>query len=1082
MHRTAFLVACTLTAALAWSGLVSRDLSDPTGNAWEENPWVTAGGSFSAVDPENRPDGVPPSAKALRIQVDFPGKRFAYWGVGPKQKELPGNPQRLTLWARRCAPNDYSGEIILAGSDKKERKFPVKLPKDPNSLAWQRTEIDIPQDIPRPITFSHISIHNWGERGRQEAYSRASEILDLRLWTDLETTPVDQRPVTLAMQYPAVGNIFYHGEQKPTLRLSIGSWLGEKRTLDITLQVRSATGETRTAKPLRLDCLDTLVQDIPLPFTEPGAYQVQTTIQGLGTNQPHTSRYIVCPRPPELTDRQKLYSPYGLNVHGGQYVGYERFARLGFVWIRDYAFNFHWMNRARGEGAYAGWPWYPKILDAARRNGLLTLPCLMGALTYRDNPKDPSANPATPTDQWRRQLALIVATFPELHAWELDNEVDCWTHEPYGNYHQTFASIIKNISPKTWTVSEGCAGIAVRRTREQVLAGYYDHIDVVNGHRYCGVDAPEYSKFNANTGQGEARQELTRDTFRNWKRAATADGKDRQLWITEWGWDTRAGQIVTEWEQAAYLQRGWLLACANGIDKIFWYWFYDSDTDKPQNFFDGCGIYDRFRDPKPVAAAFAALRWFLPADMVSVGYVNFSPNAMAQVYRLKDGRLVAAAFKVHKDGADYTLQQPKAEGVYDMFGGRVADGGKRKLDIAPTWYVGLDPKTEWLAQTGMDVLSDLFTRAVAGEPMSVRVSNDGEYAIRTPDGWKTERVAGGFEVTPPAGTPRGDATLMVTGRKGKTEKRMPIEVDVVPEAFAQSTAADPVDGGFSVSYVNQSYTTRTHCVKAELPKGWKVEPETVKVCLASDAKTNLSFRLVSSVPLERMRPGESPKLAIFNEQGVRIDTVPVIPRDYTIRRLEKFQADGNLGEWREAHRLPSWMVGPNGEKEGSKIWMGWTKEGLAIAVDVANSRCFSSDPRSFWRATDCLELLFNGKGFGANGDKDWTPSHHQLWFCPQASAQRVYAGYWSRRKDQQTEYDLPDVRGFTLKGEQGYRMELLVPWSRLKGFSPKSGAKCGLSLALKILGAKAERSIFWPEAKSEKMLTCPWFWGRVTLE
>lgn len=39
--------------------------------------------------------------------------------------------------------------------------------------------------------------------------------------------------------------------------------------------------------------------------------------------------------PPALTEKQKDNSPYGINVHGGSYVGYDKFAKLGFTWVRD---------------------------------------------------------------------------------------------------------------------------------------------------------------------------------------------------------------------------------------------------------------------------------------------------------------------------------------------------------------------------------------------------------------------------------------------------------------------------------------------------------------------------------------------------------------------------------------------------------------------------------------------------------------------------------------------------------------------------------------------------------------------------
>src|SRR5574344_86265 len=168
-------------------------------------------------------------------------------------------------------------------------------------------------------------------------------------------------------------------------------------------------------------------------------------------------------------------------------------------------------------------------------------------------------------------MAHFMASFPTLPAFEIDNEIDGrldpWGPQ-YAAYHKAFGKIVKAVAPDRWAVESGVAGIYPDATRKHVKNGDFADIDVCNGHRYCGIDAPEVSKSNANTGQGEAKKTFLRDVYREWKRAATADGKDRQLWITEWGWDTRAGQIVSEWEQAAYLQRGYMLGLGNGVDKM----------------------------------------------------------------------------------------------------------------------------------------------------------------------------------------------------------------------------------------------------------------------------------------------------------------------------------------------------------------------------------------------------------------------------------------------------------------------------------------------------------------------------------
>ena len=76
------------------------------------------------------------------------------------------------------------------------------------------------------------------------------------------------------------------------------------------------------------------------------------------------------PVPRELSRQQKLASPYGLNVHSGEKVVLVPFRRAGIVWFREYAFSFDWLLRAKGkDGSYAGWPYYPKIVQAYQDAG-----------------------------------------------------------------------------------------------------------------------------------------------------------------------------------------------------------------------------------------------------------------------------------------------------------------------------------------------------------------------------------------------------------------------------------------------------------------------------------------------------------------------------------------------------------------------------------------------------------------------------------------------------------------------------------------------------------------------------------------
>ena len=1107
-------------ASFAAPEIVSKDIGDPEMNGWKPGDWVTAAGKIIALD--ERPDDpdAPKGAKALRFETAYPGQ-FGGWMAHPTDGGLlPGKPVKFTGWARKG--NKWGTYMAFSFEDANTNSFEIawkkpasELPEDKKNLPfdrrpgvdlteqWQKFEMVVPSEVNHkfkdkdgkektekmpirfPIKLVSASQNNWYDKGNRA--TRWIDIYDFRLHTDMEGIPVADRPFSLRLTYPATGNVFYSKEQKPEITVSVNSWLGEERTIKFDATAVSAYGEERKIVLPDFKVLDGASASWPLPFDEPGAYKVTVKVSGTPKELTLKSRYAVALRPRELNDEEKEASTYGINVHGGGFVGYENFSRLGFIWVRDYAYNFHWMNNARGDGKYAGWPWYPKILKGAEDQGMKTLPCLMGGVTMKASVKnDPSWWPSA---DWRRQMAQIVSAFPTITAWELDNETDgtVWTDlDAYGRYCQAFGDICAATRPDAKAVSPGLASIYVEFTQKLVEKGYFRNISVVNGHRYCGQDAPEYAKQNLNTGASEAKPAYLRDLWRHWKKAATCDGKFRELWVTEWGWDTLAGQPVSEIEQAAYMQRKWVLAMGNGVEKMFWYWYYDDNTDTPNYFFAGCGIYDRYHEPKPSAPAFACMRTFIPGKYEYLGTANFGPNHMAQIVKA-DGKIVALAYKIRKDGSDLEIKDEKAERITDMFG-KVQKRGTRKLGIDPTWYVGLDPNSDWLKQCPMDLNSDFYVRNVGGEPIRIEVTGPDkyEYSVNPPKGWTVEKRPYGFDVTGPAGLERGNTTFTVTGKNGKIAKTMTIDVDIVPQAFAKS-GATAFDGAFKLDVTNQSSTDQVFVVKAELPQGWSVEPAEVKTAvLAPEERTTLDFKLASHKPVDPSATGAAnPKLAVLNSTGMQVDYAPIIPRQWTMHRIDgsKIRLDGDLSDWTDRNRVNSFMIGPSGDKDPSKFYFGYAKAGLYVALDIDDSKCFTADPGSFWRAADCLEIQMTTPGGVAfKEDAPWTVFDHQFWFCPLADEKRVFAGFWGNCDGQKVEGDLKDVKTGLVKTARGYRAEIFIPAARFKDWEAmKPGAEIGLSFTLVVQGFVKEHELYWPSSKREKTMKQPWKWAKVKL-
>ena len=504
---------------------------------------------------------------------------------------------------------------------------------------------------------------------------------------------------------------------------------------------------------------------------------------------------------PDRTDQQKLRSPYGLNVHSGEKVVLVPFRKAGIVWFREYAFSYDWLLRAKGEnGRYAGWPNYPQIISAYQDAGG---PLPAGPPEIDGAPKlvDGRVQGRVGPDRfWTREITNIINAFPEISHWELSNEYDLpadhgkaeelidWAN--YRAYHRQFANILFLLGGGDLVaVENGRAGIWPQRELRCVQSGDFDHIGAVNSHYYCGTDAPEVSLSNFNMGTESKAPSLLFDDLRAVKRAAQADQKDRQSWLTEFGWDTLAGPVVSDYEQAVYLPRAWMMAMAAGTDKAFW--FYNFDAPHPKQFFDGCGLLNAQGEPKLALCALAGLTSVLPNPSY-VGDVNAGDNTCGYVFRNED-KLVAALWTIQGDTGPTVPFQ--AERLQDYLGNPIA-GRTARLTMAPVYAVGLNPRDRWYKQTAYSLDTPHLVPAAAGDPVRpvLRINNNrGEpiscqIGLILPSGWKAENstvstsiapgevkdVALPFTIAFTESTGFQDAAIVVS--EGQELKRMAVKV------------------------------------------------------------------------------------------------------------------------------------------------------------------------------------------------------------------------------------------------------------------------------------------------------------------
>ncbi len=1121
MRHLCLLLAICL--ASAGETVVTRIIDTGADVPWIQGEYVSAGGRVQLV--EDAPPGAD-AKRSIEMLVEFPGKGFMFYNAEPAKPLLvPGRLQKLTLWHKG------PGGIInfrdgWNRGEYKGRKFEWGLPDA--SAGWKQSTFAIPVDWVQPIRLAGVSTHNWGADNQKMTKSirlagiaAVYDLVDtdpatgaLKSWQpDPEASSRKDAPkecprtpmLELSLASGREANVF--AGEPAALTIAARSWRAGKLEGELSWRLIDLSSGAPAAKPLASGTLAVAIVDkpfgqiVPLPTPRLGLYRVQAVMAWKdGAKDERSLDLAVIGAVPSDDAASRDASPYGLNTHGGGKSTPEAWNKAGIRWIRDYAWGFGTMKNARdGNGAFTGWPWYPKLLERYKKYELRVLPCLMDAIPAADG-----STPKVPV-QWRKDMSAIFAAFPDVAFWELANEWDLdWENKhgakldrakdwpTYRAYHKAFGQVVAAVGATA--VENGRAGVYPEDVRSMVKDGSFADIAVVNGHNYTGVDTPELSSSNANTGGGGAaasRKQCYQDLLRESWRSAQADGKERAFWLTEFGYDTKAGFIVSHYQQAIYLQRAWLLSFANKVDKSFW--FFDFDNSKANVFFDGCGLMDHEVQPKLSYCALASLTRILPNPKY-LGPLDAGAGTWGYLFE-QQGVLVAALWTVEK--AEGPAVQFASGKLHDFLGNPIA-GDTVKLGLAPVYCVGVDPGERWLKQACYELDGLRLLDLAAGDRVAipVAVTNHRKAALssrlklRLPAGWTA--LADDQAVTAAAGvSARAEVACTIAPNAKPGEYEVGVQIDeggalgelrlrvLVGPALAISVPAlgnKPGTSPVAVTVVNRSQRALDGTVTPQLPSGWKAEPAVLKLSqLAPGASQSLPLQITWDAS---WKAGESAWAQIATADGVAMRAA-LQPGVITIPRLPAFKADGDLGEWPASALLPEWVVGVSEGTANAEIRLAWSEQGLAVAVVAKDSLVQSTDPRAFWEM-DALEIFLDAAGNPTQ--RAFAASDHQFWMVPQPAQKRTYLGRWKRHDEiPATVYDIQGMSSFAKVIPGGYLYEALIPAAQITGFNPKAGATCGIDLMLTINGAAGKREVYWPWSKKDNPGSKPQDWGMVRL-
>ena len=993
---------------------------------------------------------------------------------------------------------------------------------------WKKMTFAVPPNWVQPISIDGVLAHNWDNK--TEKASAHLSLDQLQVETDLSDVD-DETGVLKTWKAPgspanptAAQNAPTTAPVTPLLKVDLRAgelhnvFCGVPAQFLLTAQnwraaaaaaaaagnlqwkLVDANGQTLKTGEQAIKVEDNFALRLPLQASRFGVYRFESTIVWAnGKKIPASQSFAVIPRPRELSEAEKDASPYGLNVLSARQPMVATFRKAGITWFRDYGFNFEWMQRARGEdNKYGGWPWYPKIVREYQDNGARVLANLQTSI------KPPVAGaPPEPNLAWVREMVGIQTAFPFLRTFELDNEYDLnaahakaeetvsWKN--YGNYHKKFAEIAHLLSNGQFmAVENGRAGIWPQRVRRMIASGDFAAVDVINSHHYAGADAPELNAINHNMGfSGDEQVMSLFDQLQAVKKAGSSDGKPRQHWLSEFGWDTKAGPIVSASEQAAYLQRAFMLFAAAGTEKGFWY--FNLDSPGANQFFDGCGLFTFDQQPKLSYAAFAGLTQILPRPQF-IGTINAGENTWGYLFR-NDGKLVAALWSLNGD------KGPRVDfgnaALFDEFANPLQEKTV-ELGIAPVYAVGVDEKSRWVEQANYSLESPHLVTATAGDSLTatLRVHNtrasaiNGKVRLQLPAGWtdaggeKTVAVAAGktadisltFRIANEENL--GEKQVGIAVSEGQPLHTIPLHVQigrpiVMSVARGLGSAAGESEG--SVRITNRSSQPLDGTLRLKLPAGWKTQTPEIKVAALKPMEVReVPFKVLWT---PNWKENESATSEYQSADG-RSAQQPLIPGRLTFYAAPNLKMDGDLKDWPAKTRLPNWILGSTLGEAKAAVHLAWSEKGLAVALDVRDSKVAVPDPRSFWLG-DVLELFIDTRD--KKTARAYEAGDHQFWLAPQIEQKRVYVGQWKRNAEiPATIFDLPGIQSATLRKVDGYVSECLIPAAMLKDFKPAAGTHLGLNLNLSVKGVAQDREVFWPNAKADSTEQ-PATWGTITL-
>jgi hypothetical protein len=513
----------------------------------------------------------------------------------------------------------------------------------------------------------------------------------------------------------------------------------------------------RASEVLQVPAGSTLEKHLELPVEKRGYFKLKTEVTHAGQTRRCELAFAVIDQNREPPDTNSYFGVDMASHNLERQLQRARAMGIGNIRVHE-SLNWKEIEKKRGEFEWPQAAHYNAYQDAGFQ-----------VLVYFDDGVS-KAVPSWTSGLSKEEITGLYADFCAKSAQHYSGMINDFEiiNEPWGHMGaQEYSDILQSACPKikaanpdaTLAAVTGYSGPQVDFIKKITQTDAMDSMDVFTLHPYPRPACPEPSLID-----------MLQQT-RGWLDDAGWAGP---VWITEMGWTTPGKQPLptriprpsirnnTEFERALYMVRSYMISIANGVDRLYWFYFSgDNNFYYSYDMFE-CDSNDSVMKTVPVYAAMTSrLKNYRFEKTLSEG----NGDIYAYLFRNGTQRQIVAWNSGNTESGQFLRHSGQVTALYDMVGNPIAQPSKVgdlsfiPLSGAPV-YIELEdssvapevitPLSIHTAQNGTDVQGQLTVSNIFSAPCSLDATLClPDYAMPTRSLKETIHLAQGEEKTIP---------------------------------------------------------------------------------------------------------------------------------------------------------------------------------------------------------------------------------------------------------------------------------------------------------------------------------------------